>query len=46
MSAIRKCHDYMVVPPHPFQMGAVVAMSLPDSYYRTPGILPERRDFC
>ncbi len=34
MSAIRKCHDYMVVcAPTPFQLGAVVAMGLPDSYY-------------
>jgi aspartate/methionine/tyrosine aminotransferase len=47
MSAIRKCHDYMVVAaPTPFQMGAVVAMGLPDSYYRDlQEFYRERRDF-
>jgi len=35
MSAIRKVHDYMVVAaPTPFQMAAITAMRLPDSYYR------------
>jgi len=35
MGAIRKVHDYMVVAaPTPFQMAAVVAMGLPDSYYQ------------
>ncbi len=35
MAAIRKVHDYLVVAaPTPFQMAGVVAMSLPDSYYR------------
>ncbi|MEO0248818.1 MAG: aminotransferase class I/II-fold pyridoxal phosphate-dependent enzyme, partial [candidate division WOR-3 bacterium] len=47
MAAIRKCHDYMVVAaPTPFQMGAVVAMGLPDSYYRDlREFYRERRDF-
>ncbi|MBN1151830.1 MAG: pyridoxal phosphate-dependent aminotransferase [Dehalococcoidia bacterium] len=47
MSAIRKCHDYMVVcAPTPFQMGAVVAMGLPDSYYQElQQFYRERRDF-
>ena len=47
MSAIRKCHDYMVVAaPTPFQMGAVVAMGLPDTYYRElREFYRERRDF-
>jgi aspartate/methionine/tyrosine aminotransferase len=47
MSAIRKCHDYMVVcAPSPFQMGAVVAMGLPDSYYlELQKFYRERRDF-
>jgi aminotransferase len=46
-SAIRKCHDYMVVcAPTPFQMGAVVAMGLPDSYYmELQEFYRERRDF-
>ncbi len=47
MSAIRKVHDYMVVAaPTPFQMAAVVAMGVPDSYYR--GLMEfyrERRDY-
>ena len=35
MSAIRKVHDYMVVAaPTPFQMAAITAMGLPDTYYR------------
>ncbi len=47
MSAIRKCHDYMVVAaPTPFQMGAVVAMGLPDPYYaELQEFYRERRDF-
>lgn len=47
MSAIRKCHDYMVVcAPTPFQMGAVVAMGLPDAYYEDlRQFYRERRDF-
>lgn len=47
MSAIRKCHDYMVVAaPTPFQMGAVVAMDLPGSYYlELQEFYRERRDF-
>jgi len=47
MSAIRKCHDYMVVcAPTPFQMGAVVAMGLPESYYlELQEFYRERRDF-
>ena len=47
MSAIRKCHDYMVVcAPTPFQMGAVVDMNLPDSYYQElQEFYRERRDF-
>ena len=46
MAAIRKCHDYMVVcAPAPFQMGAVVAMNLPDSYYiELQEFYRERRD--
>jgi len=35
MGAIRKVHDYMVVAaPTPFQVAAVVALGLPDSYYQ------------
>ena len=47
MSAIRKCHDYMVVAaPTPFQMGAVAAMGLPPSYYRElQEFYRERRDY-
>jgi aminotransferase len=47
MAAIRKCHDYMVVcAPSPFQIGAVVAMGLPDSYYQElRQFYWERRDF-
>ena len=47
MAAVRKCHDYMVVcAPAPFQMGAVVAMGLPDSYYEElREFYRERRDF-
>jgi aspartate/methionine/tyrosine aminotransferase len=47
MSAIRKCHDYMVVAaPTPFQMGAVIAMGLSDSYYvELQKFYQERRDF-
>jgi len=38
MSAIRKVHDYMVVAaPTPFQMAAIAAMGLPDSYYQDLG---------
>jgi aspartate/methionine/tyrosine aminotransferase len=38
MSAIRKVHDYMVVAaPTPFQIAAITAMSLPDSYYQDLG---------
>jgi len=47
MAAIRKCHDYMVVAaPTPFQMGAVVAMGLPASYYQgLQEFYRERRDY-
>ncbi len=47
MSAIRKVHDYMVVAaPTPFQMAAVVAMRVPDSYYRElTDFYRERRDY-
>jgi aminotransferase len=47
MSAIRKCHDYMVVAaPTPFQMAAIVAMGLPDFYYQElREYYRERRDF-
>jgi len=47
MSAIRKCHDYVVVAaPTPFQMGSVVAMGLSDSYYgELQEFYQERRDF-
>jgi aspartate/methionine/tyrosine aminotransferase len=47
MSAIRKCHDYMVVAaPTPFQMGSVMAMGLSDSYYgELQEFYQERRDF-
>jgi aminotransferase len=47
MSAIRKVHDYMVVAaPTPFQIAAVTAMGLPDSYYRSLAEhYRERRDF-
>lgn len=47
MSAIRKCHDYMVVAaPTPFQMAAVVAMGLPESYYQDlKEYYRERRDY-
>ena len=47
MSAIRKCHDYMVVAaPTPFQMGAVIAIGLSDSYYgELQKFYQERRDF-
>ena len=35
MSAIRKVHDYLVVAaPTPFQMAAIAALALPDSYYQ------------
>lgn len=35
MGAIRKVHDYMTVAaPTPFQMAAIRALALPDSYYR------------
>jgi aminotransferase len=38
MSAIRKVHDYIVVAaPTPFQMAAITAMGLPDSYYLNLG---------
>jgi aspartate/methionine/tyrosine aminotransferase len=47
MSAIRKVHDYMVVAaPTPFQIAAITAMGLADSYYRALGEhYRERRDF-
>ncbi len=47
MSAIRKVHDYLVVAaPTPFQMAAVVAMGVPDSYYRElTEFYRERRDY-
>ncbi len=47
MSAIRKVHDYMVVAaPTPFQMAAITAMGLEDSYYRALAEhYRERRDF-
>jgi len=47
MSAVRKVHDYMVVAaPTPFQMAAVVAMRMPDSYYHElREYYQERRDF-
>jgi aminotransferase len=47
MSAIRKVHDYMVVAaPTPFQMAAITAMGLPDSYYRDlSGHYREQRDY-
>jgi len=47
MSAIRKVHDYMVVAaPTPFQMAAVVAMGLPESYYQSlKEFYRERRDY-
>ncbi len=47
MAAIRKVHDYMVVAaPTPFQMAAIKALSLPDSYYRDLGEhYREKRDF-
>ncbi len=47
MSAIRKVHDYMVVAaPTPFQIAAITALGLGDSYYL--GLIEhyrERRDF-
>ncbi len=47
MSAIRKVHDYLVVAaPTPFQIAAITAMGLPDSYYRDLGEhYREQRDF-
>jgi len=47
MSAIRKVHDYMVVAaPTPFQIAAITAMGLEDSYYRALAEhYRERRDF-
>ena len=47
MSAIRKVHDYMVVAaPTPFQMAAIKALELPDSYYRDlREHYREKRDF-
>jgi aminotransferase len=47
MSAIRKVHDYMVVAaPTPFQMAAIKALGLPDSYYQDlREHYREKRDF-
>ena len=47
MSAIRKVHDYMVVAaPTPFQMAAITALGLPDSYYQDlAGHYQEQRDY-
>jgi len=47
MSAIRKVHDYMTVAaPTPFQMAAITAMGLPDSYYQDLGeYYREQRDY-
>ena len=47
MSAIRKVHDYMVVAaPTPFQMAAITALALPDSYYQDlAGHYREQRDY-
>ncbi len=47
MAAIRKVHDYLVVAaPTPFQIAAVLALSLPESYYdELKNYYQERRDF-
>jgi aminotransferase len=47
MDAIRKVHDYLVVAaPTPFQIAAVLALNLPDSYYdELKKYYQERRDF-
>ena len=47
MGAIRKVHDYIVVAaPTPFQMAAIKALSLPDSYYQElREHYREKRDF-
>jgi aminotransferase len=47
MSAIRKVHDYIVVAaPTPFQMAAIKALNLPDSYYQDlKEHYREKRDF-
>ena len=47
MGAIRKVHDYLVVAaPTPFQMAAIKALNLPESYYRDlADHYREKRDF-
>ncbi len=47
MAATRKVHDYLVVAaPTPFQIAAVLALNLPDSYYEElKQYYQERRDF-
>ena len=47
MGAIRKVHDYLVVAaPTPFQMAAIKALNLPESYYRDlADHYGEKRDF-
>lgn len=47
MAAIRKVHDYLVVAaPTPFQIAAVLALNLPNSYYDDlKKYYQERRDF-
>ncbi|MGQ9695759.1 MAG: pyridoxal phosphate-dependent aminotransferase [Thermodesulfobacteriota bacterium] len=47
MAAIRKVHDYLVVAaPTPFQIAAVLALNLADSYYdELKNYYQERRDF-
>ena len=47
MGAIRKVHDYLVVAaPTPFQIAAIKALNLPESYYRDlADHYREKRDF-
>lgn len=47
MAAIRKVHDYLVVAaPTPFQIAAILALHLPDSYYQElKEYYQKRRDF-
>jgi len=47
MGAVRKVHDYLVVAaPTPFQMAAIKALNLPESYYRDLAEhYREKRDF-
>ncbi|MBP1712874.1 MAG: aminotransferase [Deltaproteobacteria bacterium] len=47
MGAVRKVHDYLVVAaPTPFQMAAIKALNLPESYYRDlTEHYREKRDF-